>query len=87
MEKKDVSKFSENFVKDYDESLDKGYILEVGIEYPKILYNLHNDLPFLSKRMKIKKCHRLESLWYRKICCKNKNFKTALYHGLILDKV
>ena len=62
MEKKDVSKFSENFVKDYDESLDKGYILEVGIEYPKILYNLHNDLPFLSKRMKIKKRHRLESL-------------------------
>ena len=62
MEKKDVSKFTENFVKDYDESLDKGYILEVGIEYPKSLYNLHNDLPFLSKRMKIKKCHRLESL-------------------------
>ena len=62
MEKKDVSKFSENFVKDYDESLDKGYILEVGIEYPKSLYNLHNDLPFLSKRMKIKKRHRLESL-------------------------
>ena len=54
MEKKDVSKFSENFIKDYDESLDKGYILEVGIEYPKGLYNLHNDLPFLSKRMKIK---------------------------------
>ena len=34
-------------MKNYDEVSDKGYILEVDVEYPRMLHNLHNDLPFL----------------------------------------
>ena len=31
------------------------YFLEVDVQYPENLNNLHNDLPFLSERMKIEK--------------------------------
>ena len=38
---------------------DKGLILKVDAEYPKHLYDSHSDLPFLPKKMKIKKCAKL----------------------------
>ena len=47
---KNVSKFDEDFKKNYDEDSNKGYILEVDIKYPKSLLNLHSDLPFLPER-------------------------------------
>ena len=56
---KNVYKFDEDFIKNYDEDSNKGYLLEVGVEYPKDLHNLHSDLPFLSERKKIKKCNKL----------------------------
>ena len=64
--KKNVSKFDEDFIKNYDEDSNKGYILEVDVEYPKDLHNLHSDLPFLSRRMKIEKCNKLVCSFYDK---------------------
>ena len=32
---------------------DKGYLLEVDVRYPTEIYDYHNELPFLSERMKI----------------------------------
>ena len=49
--KQNMSKFNENS--------DIGYIIEVDVEYPKRLYNFHNDLTFLLERMQIKKCNKL----------------------------
>ena len=46
-EKKTVSKFDKNFIKNYDQDSKKGYIFEVNIEYPKDLHDLHSSLPFL----------------------------------------
>ena len=49
---KKLSTFNEDFIKKYDEDWNKGYFLEVDIDYPKKLFNLHKDLPFLRERKK-----------------------------------
>ena len=38
---KDLAKIDEDFIKNYDENSDKGYILEVNVEYPKNLHALN----------------------------------------------
>ena len=43
---KDISQFNEDLIKNYNEKSDEGYFLEVDIQYPENLHNLHNDLPF-----------------------------------------
>ena len=43
----DLSQFNKDFLKNYDEDNNKGYFLEVDVEYPKTLLNLPSDLPFL----------------------------------------
>ena len=48
-----MSKFTEEFIKNYDEDRDKGYTLKVNIKYPKKFHDLHSDFPFLPERMKI----------------------------------
>ena len=86
----DISGINEEFIKNYDENNDKGYILEVDVTYPKKLHDLHSDLPFLPKRMKIDKCKKLVCNLRNK---KKKNvihvksLKQALNHGLKLKKV
>ena len=53
------NEINEEFIKNYDEKYDKGYILEVDVRYPKRLHKLYSDLPFLSERMKINKRNKL----------------------------
>ena len=55
----DLSMFTEDFIKSYDEQGDVGYLLVVDIEYPKTLRMLHNDLPFMPDRMKVNKIKKL----------------------------
>ena len=85
---KKLSKFDERFIKNYDEISDKGYFLEVVVKYPKNLFGLHSDLPFLPERKKIGKCNQLACNFHDK-----KNYvvhinalKQALNDELILKK-
>ena len=83
------NEINEEFLKNYDENSDKGYILEVDVKYPKKLDNLHSDLPFLPKRMKINKCKKLVCNLRnkKKYAVHIKSLKQALSHGLKLKKV
>ena len=85
---KDVSKFHEDFIKNYDEGSNEVYILEVDVEYLKDLQNLHSHVPFLSKRMKIRKFNKLICNLYDKkeYVAHMRTLKQALNHGLILKK-
>ena len=49
---KKKDKFNEKFTKNHDAHSDKGYILEVDIEFSRNLLNLHGDLPFSAERKK-----------------------------------
>ena len=85
----DVTEIDEKFIKNYDEDSDKGYILEVDVKYPRKLHDLHSDLLFLSKRMKIDKCKKLMCNLHnkKKYVVHIRSLKQALNHGLKLKKV
>ena len=55
----DTSQFNEEFIKNDNEESDEGYFLEADVQYFEKLHELHNDLPFLSTRMKIEKVEKL----------------------------
>ena len=64
--KENISRFNEDFIKNYDEDSNKGYIFKVDVKYPKNLHDFHSDLPFLSERRKINKCSKLVCNLYDK---------------------
>ena len=56
---KNLSKFNETFIRNYDKNSDIGYFLEIDIDYLKKLFNFHKDLLFLPERKKINKVEKL----------------------------
>ena len=46
--------------------IDKGYLLEVDVSYPRELHNSHNDLPFMCERIKINGVEKLVPNLHRK---------------------
>ena len=51
---KKLSRFNEDFITEYDESSNTGYLFEIDVEYTKTLSNSHKNLPFLLEREKNK---------------------------------
>ena len=86
---KKLSKFNESSIKAYNENSDRGYFLEVDVEYPKNLFKLHKVLSFLLERKEIEK--------FKKLVCGIKDkennivqikaLKQVLNRGLILKRV
>ena len=55
---KDNFQFNEDFIKNYNQKSDKGYFLQVYVQYTEKLHELHNDLSFLPERIKIEKSRK-----------------------------
>ena len=68
---------------------DYGYLLEVDVRYPKKLHDYHNDLPFMSAKMKINGVEKLvPNLYYkRKYVIHVRALAQALEHGLVLERI
>ena len=83
--KKDMLKFNEDFIKNYDEDSDKGHMIEVDVEHPKYLHDLHSDLPLLPQRMKMNKCSKLLCNLYDKnnYVVHIRSLKQALNHLML----
>ena len=89
MDRKKVYSYSKIPTKSYSNDINKGYILEVDVSYPKHLKEILSDLLFLPETLKIVK--------YQKLVCNmldKKNYivhigalKLALDYRLILEKV
>ena len=86
---KDTSQFIEDFMKNYYEDSDERYFLEVDVQYLEKLHELHNDLPILPERMKIRKIEKLITGLHEKTeyFMRIKNLKQALNPGLISKKI
>ena len=59
IKKEELSKFNEDFIKNYDENGNIKYFLEVDIDYRKELFNLHKGLRFLPESKKVNKVEKL----------------------------
>ncbi|XP_068083988.1 uncharacterized protein [Anabrus simplex] len=72
---------------------DKGYFLEVDLQYPKELHTSHNDLLFCPENMKPPYIASTTKMLIANLCDKSKyiilyrNLKQCLQHGLKLSKI
>ena len=89
IKKEELSKFNEVFINNYDENSNIGYFLDVDINYPKELFNLHKNLPFLPESKKVNKIEKLicEIEDNKKNVIYKRALKQALNNGLKLNKV
>ena len=80
----DTSQFNEDFIKNHSKESDDRYFLEVDVQYPKKLHELHNDLPFLAERVKIEKVEKLVTNLHNKTehVSRIANLKQVLNHEL-----
>ena len=85
----DTFLFNKDFIKEYNKESDKGYLLEVDVQYTEKLHELHNNLQFLPKRMKIEKVEKLVANLHNKTedVIHITNLKQALNHELALKIV
>ena len=87
--KSNVEDFTRERIAKLAKKKNKGYTLEVDVDYPKELHEKHNDLPFLPEKLTL---HKVEKLVpnlnnKRKYIVHIKALNQALNHGLVLKKV
>ena len=82
------TQFNEGFKKTYNKESDEGCFLEVDVQYPEKIDEIHNDLSFLPERMKIKKIGKVVTNLRDKneYVIHIRNLKQTLSHGLVWKK-
>ena len=85
----DLSIFTKDFIKNYSEDNNTGYLLVVDVKYPENLYRDHKYLPFLPDKTKINKVKKLtyDSHDKKEYSIYISVLKQALNHGLKLKNV
>ena len=53
------SQFRKDFIENYNKDSDKGSFLDISVQYPEKLHDLHNGLPFLPATMTVEKLEKL----------------------------
>ena len=83
-EAKNLSLYTGDFIKNYNDNSDNEYLLEVDLYYPKSLHHMHRDLPFLCERKKLSKSTKLITTLEdkEKYVVYISALKQALNHGL-----
>ena len=86
---KNLSIYTEQAIKNYDDNNDYGLLLEVDVEYPRKIASKHRNLPFLPERRKINKIEKLVATLEDKerYVIYISALKQALNHRLKLKKV
>ena len=51
----ETSQLNEDFIKNCNEENDEVYFLEVDVQFPEKIFELHDELPFLYERKKLEK--------------------------------
>ena len=84
-----ITKVNEDLIKNYNEGSDERYFFEADVEYIEKLHGFHNDLPFLSERMKIENVEKILANLHdkTKYVIQIRNLKQSLNHGLLFTKV
>ena len=84
-----ISRFNEDFMKNYNGNSDARYFLEVDVEYPKNYVVLIKTYHFYHREKKMKKIKKLVcSIEDKEKCVIHiRALKQALNHGLILKEV
>ena len=81
-----TSQFSKDFIENNEDS-DERYLLEVDVQNPEKLHDIHNDLLFLSESMKIEKswktCSQLA--WSKRICHTHTKFQTSIKSRISIE--
>ena len=84
-----INEINEEFIRNYNENDNKGYIFEVDVRISKRLHDLHSELPFLPERMEINKCKKLicNLSNKKKYVIHVNSSKQTLNHGLKLKTI
>ena len=64
---RDNSQFNKDFIKKYNEENDKGYFLEVDVQYLKKLHELNNVLRLLPQIIRIEKVEKIVANLHHKV--------------------
>ena len=85
----DDEKFIQEQLQNWKSSNKKGYIIELDLEYPKELHDLHNSYPLAPEKIKINKVDKLISNLYDKTnyICHIKNLQLYVDLGLKIKKI
>ena len=82
------SEFDEDSIKSYNEKSKEENFLEVGIQYPEELHELHKDLPFLLEIPKTETLEKLAAnLHDKNKCYSHEKFDTSIKSWISFEEI